>query len=77
MVSWDKKGQSQAHVNRENKNGHSSKLASIRHGKNADSLAQANVELNVKKDVIRSLVTISLVLILELMVYLAWMKFIK
>ncbi|EKE12590.1 MAG: hypothetical protein ACD_13C00157G0008 [uncultured bacterium] len=50
--------------------------ASTKHRKNADSLAQPEARLSIKKDILRSLVTISLILILELVVYLAWNKFI-
>ena len=64
-------------VNRETKNELRPATASVRHKKNADSLAQAAGTHIVKKNIIRSLITISLILILELVIYLAWIKFIK
>ncbi len=77
LVSWDKKASQNAHVKGETEIAVNTKSASIRHSKKADSLAQAESGMNIKKDIIRSLLTISLVLILELVVYLAWIKFIK
>ena len=76
LISWDKNASKIAHVKGETKNPLKAKSASVRHGKKADSLAQAESGVNVKKDIIRSLLIISLVLILELVVYLAWTKFI-
>lgn len=76
LVSWDQKAVKNERVKGETKITSDLASASIRHGKKADSLAQAEPRLNVKKDIIRSLITISLVLILELVVYLAWTEFI-
>lgn len=76
LVSWDQNNLKSNHVKGETKSALDSKSASSRHSKKADSLAQAELSLNVKKDIVRSLIIISLILILELVVYLAWTKFI-
>ena len=75
LVSWEPKQAKNSHVKGEKEIQGNSELGSARHGKRADSLAQAKTSLNVKKDIIRSLIVISLILILELVVYLAWTKF--
>lgn len=77
LVSWEPKRPKIASVKGETKSGHESVPASVRHGKKADSLAQASTSLDIKKDIIRSLIIISLILILELVIYLAWNKFIN
>ena len=77
LVSWQEKPSSEARVKGETINAPNVVSASFRHRKNAESLAQAGLGLNVKKDIFKSLLTISLVLILELVVYLAWIKFVK
>jgi hypothetical protein len=51
----------EAHVKRERKNEIEPKLAQI----------------SVKKDIVRSLILVSLILTVELVVYLAWSRFIK
>ncbi len=76
LVSWEPKQTKSASVKGESKIEYSDRLASIRHGKRADSLAQAEPNAYIKKDLVRSLIVISLVLILELVVYLARNKFI-
>lgn len=76
LVSWDQKQTKKAHVKRETKIGTHHAPASNKVGKNADSLAQAETGALIKKDIIRSLIVISLILILELVVYLAWTKFV-
>ena len=75
LVSWDQNQSKQSSVKGETKFGDINKTASIRHGKRADSLAQAEANTYVKRDLIRSLIIISLILILELVVYLAWNRF--
>lgn len=76
LVSWEPKREKKAHVKGETKFSTNDTSASIRHGKKADSLAQAEIGASVKKDVVRSLIIISLILILELVVYLAWNRFV-
>lgn len=76
LVSWEPKDIKKEAVKGESKSVNFASSASIRHGKNADSLAQAESAKASKKAIIRSLLLISLVLILELVVYLAWNKFI-
>jgi len=51
-------------------------LGSDRHAKRAESLAQAEAATINRKSIVRSLIRISLILILELVIYLAWSKFI-
>lgn len=75
LVSWDQNQLKRASVKGETKIGTESKIASVRHDKRADSLAQAEANTYVKRDLIRSIIIISLVLILELVVYLAWNRF--
>jgi hypothetical protein len=65
----------QANVKGELEEGKTSTLATPRHGKKAESLAQEEGRPNIKKGIFRSLILISLVLILEVVVYLAWIKF--
>jgi len=76
LVSWQPKQVSQARVKGELDSGEISDSATTRHRKKAVSLAQAGLASNAKKGIFRSLILISFVLILELMVYLAWSKFI-
>ena len=64
------------HVKGETKFEANSESASSKHAKKADSLAQAEATGTTKKAIIRSLIIISLILILELVIYLAWTKFI-
>lgn len=75
LVSWAPNEGKTSYVKRESNFDKKTSLASNRHGKNADSLAQAEADNIAKKGIIRSLIHISLILILELMVYLAWNKF--
>ncbi len=75
LVSWDPKGSKKAGVKGETKIEKGTASASTWHGKKADSLAQAEATGTTKKDIFRSLIIISLILIVELVVYLAWNKF--
>jgi len=75
LVSWEPKREKKAHVKGETKFDTNDMPASIRRGKKADSLAQAEAGASIKRDVVRSLIIISLILILELVVYLAWNRF--
>jgi hypothetical protein len=45
--------------------------------KKADNLAQESTGLNIKKDIFRSLLVVSLVMILEIVIYLAWNNFLN
>jgi hypothetical protein len=76
LVSWEPKQLKKAHVNRETKFASDVIPASTKHGKKADSLAQPEAKTNLKNGIVRSLITIGLILILELVIYLAWNKFI-
>lgn len=76
LVSWEPKQGKKARVNRETKFDANMIPASTKHSKKADSLAQPEAKTNLKNGIIRSLIIIGLILILELVVYLAWNKFI-
>ena len=76
LVSWQPKAPSQAHVKGETNSEQFSPPATSRHGKSAVSMAQGVLALGTKKSIIRSLILISFILILELVVYLAWRKFV-
>jgi len=71
LVSWQPKPASQARVNREPDSNKTAGTATIGQGKRAESLAQAEPGTGTKKNIIRSLILISFILILELVVYLA------
>lgn len=76
LVSWQPKGQSQACVKGESKLEKFSLSATSRHGESAVSMAQGASTLSTKKSIIRSLILIGFILILELVVYLAWNRFV-
>ena len=71
LVSWQPKPTSQAHVKREQASDKFEGLATARHGKMAESMAQASPNVHTKKSIVRSLILIAFILILELVVYLA------
>lgn len=75
LVSWEPKASKDEAVKRESFNVSKNISASIRHKKNADSLAQEETSKVAKKGIVRSLIRISLILILELVIYLAWTKY--
>ena len=76
LVSWQPKDHSQARVKGESNLGKISVAATPRHEKKAVSSAQGELASDTKENIIRSLILISFVLILELVVYLAWNKFV-
>ncbi|OGM88563.1 hypothetical protein A2573_03065 [Candidatus Woesebacteria bacterium RIFOXYD1_FULL_43_18] len=76
LVSWQPGDHSQAHVKGESKSEKFPSPATPRHGENAVSMAQGTLASGTKKGIIRSLILISFILILELVVYLAWNKFV-
>jgi hypothetical protein len=75
LVSWQPKPNSQARVKGELKSGEKSEANKLTPPKKANNLAQAGHERNLKKDIVRSILVVSFILILELVVYLAWIKF--
>jgi hypothetical protein len=77
LVSWQPKEAKRSHVKRETQIGKDIRIASVRHGKKADSLAREQASGSAKKGIVRSLIRISLILILELVVYLAWKRFLS
>ena len=76
LVSWEPKDASQARVKRESNSDKIVGSATLTHGKSAESLAQGELGSVNKKNIYRSLILVGLILILELVVYLAWNKFI-
>ena len=76
LISWEPKGLSQARVKGESSSTKLVASATPRHGKRAESSAQEALASSSKKSIIQSLITIGFVLILELVIYLAWNKFI-
>ncbi len=76
LVSWEPRPTKKVYVKRETKFSKNVTLASSRHAKRAESLAQAEAAATNQKGIVRSLIRISLILILELVIYLAWSKFI-
>ena len=71
LVSWQPKPLSQAHVKREQASDKIDGVATLRHGKMAESMAQASPNVHTKKSIVRSLILIAFILILELVIYLA------
>jgi hypothetical protein len=76
LVSWQPKPPSEARVKGEPNSNKFIASATLRHGKRAESLAQDKVASGTKKNIIRSLILIGFILILELVIYLAWNRFI-
>lgn len=76
LVSWQPKAPSQARVKGESKLEKFLSPATTRHGEKAVSMAQGALASGTKKSIIRSLILIGFILILELVVYLAWNKFV-
>ena len=76
LVSWQPKASGEARVKGESNPDKIAVPATFRHGKRAESLAQAEPGTGTKKNIMRSLILISFILILELVVYLAWSKFV-
>jgi hypothetical protein len=72
LVSWQPP---EARVKRELKLDEKYETKSLTNPEKANNMAQDTLVRNIKKDIVRSLITISLILILELVVYLAWSKF--
>ena len=72
LVSWSPP---EARVKRELKTSEKVEAGRLVQPKRANNMAQAVPSRDIKKDIVRSLITISLILILELVVYLAWIKF--
>lgn len=74
LISWEPK---QARVKGESKKASYDESAKSNKPKSADVLAKDQDQAYVKKNVLRSVVLVSLVLSLELVVYLAWNNFFK
>jgi len=72
LVSWQP---TQSTVKGESKISLDSKNSQGKHIKNADILAQELNTRSIKKDIIKSLILVSLILCAELVIYLAWSKF--
>lgn len=75
LVSWEPNTSKNEPVKRESIRYEKHISASTKRKENADSLAQAESGVQAKKGIVRSLIRISLILILELVIYLAWTKY--
>jgi len=73
LVSWQPP---EAHVKGESKSSESYVASELRSPKMANNMAQDTLVRNNKKDIVRSLLIVGLILILELVLYLAWIKFV-
>ncbi len=71
LVSWRP---NETGVKGESKISHDSLNTKTKHLKNADILAQELNSGSIKKDIIKSLILVSLILCVELVIYLAWSK---
>ena len=81
LVSWsptrkvyDPEGNLQARVKGESASAKNRATHEHYHAKRANLLAKDDVSTRINKDIIKSLVLVSFVLILEVVVYLAWIK---
>jgi hypothetical protein len=66
----------EAHVNRELKSDDKATSVRLSASKKAEIQAKDDSMSRIKKDIIKSLILISFIIILELVVYLAWSKFV-
>jgi hypothetical protein len=66
----------EARVNRESKLSDNAPPVKLSASKRADIQAKDDSMGRIKKDIIKSLILISFIIILELVVYLAWSKFV-
>lgn len=73
MYSWTPP---EAHVNRESKFSDKAVTVKLSASKKADIQAKEDSMGRIKKDIIKSLILVSFIIILELVVYLAWSKFV-
>jgi hypothetical protein len=72
LYSWSP---SEARVNRESQLTNKVGAVKLSASKRADIQAKEDSMHRIKKDIIKSLILVSFILILELVVYLAWNKF--
>lgn len=72
LVSWQP---AEPHVKGESKIESKAISFEAKGPKKADILAQAETGRFIKKDILKSLILVSLILILELVVYFAWSRF--
>jgi hypothetical protein len=72
LVSWEPP---EARVKGELESSEKLKASQTVQPKNAINKAQAGSNRDIKKDIVRSLAIVGFILILELVVYLAWIKF--
>ncbi len=73
LYSWTP---SEARVNRESKFSDKAVTVKLSASKKADIQAKEDSMGRIKKDIIKSLILVSFIIILELVVYLAWSKFV-
>jgi hypothetical protein len=73
LYSW---APSEAHVKRESVLTNKEAVVKLSASKRAEIQAKEESFGRIKKDIVRSLILVSFILILELVVYLAWSKFV-
>jgi hypothetical protein len=73
LYSWD---HPEARVKGESALTHKSTSVKLSASKNAEIQAKEDSLARIKKDIIKSLILVSFIIILELVVYLAWSKFV-
>lgn len=73
LYSWQP---SEAHVKRETILPDKVSFTKLSASKKAEILAKEDSMIRIKKDIIKSLILVSLILISEVVVYLAWSKFV-
>lgn len=76
LVSWTPKLGSEARVKGESKLAKTMPVPKLTRAERADLLAKDASLGRIKKDIIRSLILVSFILALEVVVYLAWSRFI-
>lgn len=77
LYSWQPKGGGEARVKGESKTAPEQKIPKSSASKNAEIQAKDESTVRIKKDIIRSLFLVSFILALELVVYLAWKRFLS
>jgi hypothetical protein len=75
LIRWENSAQSEtskANVNRQFENLNTNKLPNSKTVKNADTMAKDEVNTRFKKNIVKSLGLVSLILALELVIYSFW-----
>ena len=75
LYSWQPKPENKAYVKRESNLTGTNKAIKLSNTKRAEIQAKDEVNVRIKKDIVRSLILVSFILILEVVVYLAWKRY--